>query len=79
MNNRDNVNNIIVFQVKVDQCVRDLTFLKSNTGHYEAELEGALVGNMFRGVHKVSGCPAEHVAQAKMKFINKLIEHIEER
>ena len=78
-----------LFQVKKDHCLRDLDALLVAPGVYEQKLEEDLDLNTLEfkakqedGTerrHDVTGCPADHIRNAKNKFIQNLKENIKAR
>ena len=75
--------------MKKDHCLRDLQRLLDEDGHYQQRLKEDLdLENLtFRvkqedgtvRTHEVTGCPQDHIASAKRKFIENLKENINSR
>ena len=74
---KENVDLALV-QVNIDHCVKDLQKLLTDSGPHEQLLKEHLQDELYFG-HEISGCPQDHVQSAKCKFIQKLVDNINDR
>ena len=74
---KENVDLALV-QVNIDHCIKDLQKLLTGSGPHEQLLKEHLQDGLYFG-HEISGCPQDHVQSAKCKFIQKLVDNINDR
>lgn len=74
------LSHFVYFQIKLDQCVSDLTKLKSGQGHFQQQLSGDMDNNgkTFKG-HHITGCNDDEITSARDKFISQILENISDR
>ena len=74
---RENVDLALV-QVNIDHCFKDLQKLLTDSGPNEQLLKEHLQDGLYFG-HEISCCSKDHVHSAKRKFIQKLVDNINDR